>query len=196
MSNFKAVKSGNLIEVKSTIPADNYKKYLDKFILEFTQRLGFESNKLLEIIQPLLKLNSWRLLNRDFRKACNIYTHQNKLMDVATFQDLWFYEGTMYLRTMYGKDAPWADGKAQEKKPTFKEKSTSPVAVTKTPAKKVDTVDAADKVRVSITHPSASDKKAVMGVYDLKNEWDRVNYGIAKRIAEDEGWPAPKAING
>lgn len=96
--------------IKGSNP-DNYKKYLDKFADEFLPIINNDTTLFDTIISPFLKLKSWRLINREIRKACNIYVVENNLMLCSKFQERWFYESAMYLRTTWGKDAPWLYGK-------------------------------------------------------------------------------------
>ena len=101
---------GNEIKVTSNLSFDNYQKYFEKFIFEFMPIIK-DINKLAELIKPLLNLKSWRKLNCETRRTCNIYVVENNLMLCSKFQECWFYETTMFLRTGIGKDASWVYGK-------------------------------------------------------------------------------------
>lgn len=185
--NFKATIKGKTIEVKSSMPIDNYGKYLNKFLDEIKGIISAEA--LLNTITPLLDLKSWRLLNREMRRACDQYCSDNNIMNHATYQAKFFYEGTMIGRTTYGKDAPWADGKSNSVTPV--KKSSSGRLTTAEPkqtinnekASKSKSVDLADVVKVSITKPSKSDHKSLEQLFNEKDPWALINYPIAKRLA-------------
>ncbi len=88
---------------------DSYKRMLDKFETEFLA-MPICSRDIFEDIIRIAKTTSgsWRTMNREVRKACNIYVVKNCIMTNAEFQEKWFYEGVMVGRTTYGKNAPWA----------------------------------------------------------------------------------------
>lgn len=162
--NFETKISKVGIKVSSSIPSDTYGKYLGEFLEDIEKTIP--NNKMLEIIQPLLDLKSWRLLNREVRKACNQYCYDNKIMTHAEFQEKYFYESVMLGRTMYGKNAPWigeAD-KPQEKKRIFTEK------------KKV--IDTEGSVEANVMRPSKGKPQA----WDMSIQWDFINSRIAERL--------------
>jgi len=163
--NFEAKSNKVGITVSSSMPSDNYSNYLGKFLEEV--RSIIPNDQLLIIIKPLLGLKSWRLLNREMRRACDQYCTDNALMSHRDYQAKFFYEGTMIGRTTYGKDAPWVSVTATIEKP--KEKKTIPTNTIKVP------VTANIKNAV---HTNSNPK--------MDDEWDRINQPIARRILEGE----------
>lgn len=135
----------------STLPEDNYKKYLDKFLVEFYPLIK-DQKKFTGIVTPLLGSKSWRLLNRELRKACDQYCQDNGIMEHAKFQDKWFYEGTMLGRTTYGANAPWANNFLAKDAPT----------------KNIQTKASKNK----------AEKKSQKFVWDMNIEWHRINRPI------------------
>lgn len=150
----------------SLIPGatDNYKKYLDKFVDEFMPIINDEQ-AFEKIITPLLSLKSWRLINREVRKACNIYAVEKKLMSCADFQKKFFYEGTMYLRTTYGANAPWTDG------------TISPASSAKLTTRSIPSTDKADRENTNV-------KRSKGKGLDPNDPNDMVNIKILSRLAE------------
>lgn len=91
---------------------DSYKKMLDKFEQEFLA-LPAMMNETRQTFENIVRdakntSNSWRTMNREVRKACNVWIVENGWMTNADFQAQFFYEGTMIGRTTWGKNAPWA----------------------------------------------------------------------------------------
>lgn len=162
--NFNVSSTGQ-VKVTSNIPVDTYGNYLNKFLQEVAPVIN-NTEALRDIVKQHAGLKSWRLLNREVRRSCDQYCTDNGIMDHATYQAKFFYEGTMIGRTTYGKDAPWADGKTfikvgQVSKPTV-----------------VDSTGKKTK--------NKQGEKTLEELYDLSTDWGKINYGIAKRIAEFE----------
>ena len=99
------IKTGKIV-IFSNLSEDNYKKYTEKFITEFLPVIK-DINALHNILQPLLNLKSWRLLNREIRKACNQYCFDNNIMSLLDFQEKFFYEGVMLGRKTWGLKSEW-----------------------------------------------------------------------------------------
>ena len=188
--NFKATIKTNKLIITSSLPEDNYCKYTRKFIEEFTPVIN-NTDKLIELIQPLLNSKSWRLLNREIRRICNIYSHENKIMDVAVFQARWFYESIMYMRSDIGKNAPWVTD--VQVKPQSPKNSAQATPAVKEKARKImtealipESIEKGVKVASPGTRATAygltKEEIAEFGPYDMRKEWDRINFAIAKRI--------------
>ena len=167
--SFKLKIKNDKLEITSDLTPDNYKKYLDIFISEFTPIIK-DIKKLSGIIESLLESKSWRLLNREVRKACNIYVVQNKLMSCAEFQNKWFYESVMYMRAGIGAKAEWLD-------------NTTPTVSKAIPKGKTITVDLTDST-------IREEDKGTKTIYPyVKNGWMHYKDG-AYRV----GKPTPEEL--
>jgi hypothetical protein len=91
---------------------DSYKGMLDKFEKEFLAlpAMMSETRNTFEniVMKAKTSSSSWRTMNREVRKACNVWIVENGWMTNADFQAKFFYEGVMLGRTTWGKNAPWA----------------------------------------------------------------------------------------
>ena len=187
--NFKTTKNKVGITIESSIPCDTYGQYLAKFLDE--ARSIISNDELIKIITPLLDLKSWRLLNREMRRACDQYCTDHNIMNHADYQAKFFYEGTMINRTMYGKNAPWVTD--VQVKPQSPKNSAQATPAVKEKARKIITealipegIEKGVKVASPGTRATAygltKEEIAEFGPYDMRDPWCRINFEIAKSI--------------
>lgn len=118
-NNIKTTISQPVIKTKTKVKVpknvtsnkpDVYKNMLDKFEKQFLPLINNSKQTFHEITKHINSESSWRVQNREVRKACNKYMFDNKLMSNQKFQEMFFYEGTMNGRTIHGAKAPWING--------------------------------------------------------------------------------------